>query len=155
MLQCSSMTDCRAPLRPTRWTGRTRTEAMTIPGSSETEPVRGFNDVVTWGDAAMAIAVGTDGAIHQRTSTLFEYQEIDLDAGSGVAYPKEDMFDVELATSSTNVRIAGDEGRVLFRDSGTWTWPKVQSSDHMIRASFLSATHGWVLGQKFTVCEYE
>jgi len=115
-------------------------------------------DVATWGDGSNAIAVGAGGAVYIATGGSFVKQTIDLDPGVGVSTPTVDLRDVEVLIDGSDVhfRVVGNDGVVLFRNAaGTWTSPKSQSSDTLVRASFDALGHGFIIGTQFTICEYD
>jgi hypothetical protein len=112
-------------------------------GSGET-----FFDVATWDDGTPAILVGQNGGVFEKTGTAFVKQTLGLTV-------TEHLNDVEVLNSGSNVRICGQNGVVLFRDSGTWTKPKSQTNDPLYRLVFQSPTHGFGVGQQFVLVEYK
>lgn len=117
-----------------------------------------LHDVATWGNGTNAVTVGVGGAVYVASGGAFVKQTIDLDPGAGVSTPTVDLHDVEVIVDGSDVhfRVVGVDGLVLFRDAaGTWTSPKSQSSDNLVRACFDAVDHGFILGTQFTVCEFD
>ena len=114
-----------------------------------------IRDIATWGNGQNAFAVAAGGRVYQRRNGG-DFYPVTVDLSPDPS-PTADLADVEVLVDGTavSVQIVGAGGLVLFRDSaGNWSAPKSQTSDELIRASFQSPDHGFVLGPQFLVCEY-
>jgi photosystem II stability/assembly factor-like uncharacterized protein len=108
--------------------------------------------VATWDDGAHALAVGDAGEVYERIST--DFQKITTPAPAIALSDVEVLFD----DPDLDVIITGTGGFVMMRAPGsppTWTTPKSQTIDPLVRASFQSPTHGFIIGNQFLICEYE
>ncbi|HEX5009387.1 MAG TPA: YCF48-related protein [Planctomycetota bacterium] len=121
--------------------------------SVEGSPTKNFNDVVAWGtwgtDGAAAMIVGDDGVIYEKGASDRGFSRVITGLGQ-----TENLYDVEVLSSGTYIRIGGDTGVALFRDSGTWTAPKSQTVFPLTKMAFQSATQGYAIGRNFIVEEY-
>ncbi len=108
-----------------------------------------FYDVTTWGDGTQAIMVGQNGGVYEKSGTRFVKQTLPFNPSVTAL-----LRDVEILNSGTNVRICGDYGVVLFRDSGTWTKVRSQTTWPLVKLDFQSPTHGFGVGFNFMITEY-
>lgn len=107
-----------------------------------------FHDVQTWDDGTEAILVSQFGGVFEKTDTRFIKQDL------GSAAVSAHLNDVEVLSDGDVVRICGENGTVLFRDSGTWTRVRSQTNDPLWKLSFDAADHGFGIGQSFVIVEY-
>ena len=102
---------------------------------------------MTWGTGSAAIAVSTAGLVYELTSSTFDPVTLPFAV-------TQDLNDVEVPDNGNSVRICGDVGVVLFRDSTVWTKPKSQTTEHLFKLSFQSANDGFWVGKQFLILEY-
>ncbi|MGQ0552265.1 MAG: WD40/YVTN/BNR-like repeat-containing protein [Planctomycetota bacterium] len=126
-------------------------EVVVLGGSGET-----LYDVQTWGDGTQAIAVGQNGAVFVKTAARFARVPEEAVSGEEFGFAVfEHLYDVEVLNSGTNVRVGGDKGAVLFRDSGTWTRKRSDTTHPLSKLAFQSAAEGFAIGQMFVVLKYD
>ena len=131
-------------------TSGTSWSAFTVNGGgSET-----LRDIQAWASGSVAIAVGDNGRVFQKTSTSTTFEQIDDDAGFPAGITGH-LQDVEVLDSGTYVRIAGLGGEVLFRDSGTWSRVRSLTNRGIYKLSFHAADEGFAIGPSFFVARFE
>ncbi len=112
------------------------------------DPLDDFFDVETWGDGTDAVLVGENGGYYERSGGRFVLQAL------GALTVTERLHDVEVFDGGDHVRIAGDNGVVLFRDFGSWTRPWSQTNSPIHELSFQNPDHGFAIGNNFVIAEY-
>jgi len=112
-------------------------------GSSDT-----FYDVETWGNGSSAIVVGQNGGVYERVGSQFVRQTL------GNLTVTEQLRGVEVLNQGVNVRVCGDMGTVLFRDSGVWTRKRSQTNSNISTTKFSDPTHGFAIGTAFDIERY-
>ena len=124
--------------------------AMTVNGgASET-----LRDIQAWSSGSVAIAVGDNGRVFEKTSTSTTFEQIDDDTGFPAGITGH-LQDVEVLDSGTSVRIAGLGGEVLFRDSGTWSRIRSLTNRGIYKLSFHAADEGFAIGPNFFIARFE
>jgi photosystem II stability/assembly factor-like uncharacterized protein len=118
--------------------------AMTVTGT----PPSTFTDIVCWDSGTKAVAVGTGGAVYELVSGSFTPVSL------GGAAVTTDLNDVERVGSGEDLRICGNAGVVLFRDSGTWTSKKSHTNSNLVKLSFPLANEGYAIGGPSYVAAY-
>jgi photosystem II stability/assembly factor-like uncharacterized protein len=136
--------------------GAKRSVYRTINGGQSWNPVgvvggnpgETFFDVETWGSGTPAILVGQNGGVYERTAGRFVKQTLGLTV-------TENLNDVQVINLGTDVvRICGDNGVVLFRDSGVWTKPRSLTNEPLFKLAFQGSGHGFAVGKNFLIAEY-
>lgn len=107
-------------------------------------------DVITWGDSTQAIAVGSMGGVYEKT--LARFVKLTLPTALATTDP---LRDVDIVGDGNTVRICGDKGVVLFRDSGTWTRPWSQSNESLFRVVFQFPNFGFAIGRQSGIVKYQ
>lgn len=125
--------------------------------SGSPAPTFAIQDVTAWadatsgGDGTAAILVGDGGNVYVKGATDGTFQKV---TDSVVSSVRGALFDVEVLSNGTTVRICGENGAVLFRDSGTWSAPKSEVSRLLRKMEFQSGSHGFGVGSDFVIAEY-
>ncbi len=97
-------------------------------------------------DGSEAWAVGGQGLVLKRTANRFVPQS----SGMAVLDKLNDVDEID-----GTVAVCGDNGRMLLRSSGTWVDQKSQTSTDLYSIDFQSASHGFVVGRKYYLAEFE
>jgi photosystem II stability/assembly factor-like uncharacterized protein len=97
-------------------------------------------------DGSEAWAVGTQGLVLRRTTNRFVPQALGMTV-------TQTLFDVDY--ESGVVVTCGEEGRMLRRSAGVWTDQKVGCDSALFSVDMQNAAHGFVVGQRFFLAEYQ
>lgn len=114
-----------------------------------------FFDIAAWspsGGGLAAIVVGEDGAVYSKSTSDSTFNSTSHSTSPEIT---ETLIDVEVLNDGANVRIAGELGGLLFRDTGTWTAPKSLFNFPIRKLAFQSASHGYSVGSIFMIGRYE
>ena len=112
-----------------------------------------FLDIETWGDGSDAILVGQGGAVYERTAGGPFIKQTLLDAGGQPVVVSESLNDVAVLNDGAYVRVCGDNGVVLFRDSGSWARLRSWTNHPLYKVSFQGPNQGYAIGRNFVILD--